>query len=109
MLETHLHTRKSQPMSDPVLSRRDLLKRTTGTISLLGLSQAAFARPQSPAEAKKPMPLSPGVHLFLDDYLIARQGGLKRVISPPARLPQPIVTGREDGNFQPYLSVLRDP
>src|SRR5690349_16137791 len=54
------------------------------------------------------MHLSSGVHLFLDDYRIARQKGLKRVINTPTRQPQPLVTGREGANFQPYLSVLFD-
>lgn len=35
--------------------------------------------------------------------------GLDRVVTPPSRLADPIVTGYEDGNFQPYLSVVRDP
>jgi len=61
------------------------------------------------ARAETPVALGPGPHLFLDDYLIAEQSGLTRVIVPPAKLPEPVVTGPRDKCFQPYLTVLRDP
>lgn len=60
-------------------------------------------------EAKHPIPLSPGPHLLIDDYLIASQSGLQRRLEHPVRLPEPVVTGPEDKNFQPYVSVVRDP
>jgi hypothetical protein len=53
--------------------------------------------------------LSPGVELFIDDALIARQTNLERTIHPPERLPRPVVNASEDRCFQPYLTVLRDP
>ncbi len=56
-----------------------------------------------------PIRLGRGPHLFIDDYLIAESSGLRREIREPVRHPEPIVTGKEDGNFQPYLTVLRDP
>jgi hypothetical protein len=59
--------------------------------------------------AIEPRRLSAGVHLFLDDDLVASQRNLRRTIHPPQRLPRPIVTGKEDRCFQPYVSVLRDP
>ena len=52
-----------------------------------------------------------GPHLFIDDYLIAEQSFLTRTVNNPAKLSKPIVTGgkKGDDNFQPYLSVIRDP
>jgi hypothetical protein len=59
--------------------------------------------------AEVPIRLGPGPHLFIDDHLVAAQSGLQRVVNQPPRLPEPIVTGREDKCFQPYVTVLRDP
>jgi len=62
----------------------------------------------SPAD---PIRLKPGPHLFLDDFLIASSSNITRKVNVPARdqaIPNPIVTGKEDGCFQPYLSVLHD-
>jgi hypothetical protein len=58
-----------------------------------------------------PIQLSPGPHLFIDDYLIGEQSFLSRTVNQPEKLPVPVVTGGRDGdeNFQPYLSVIRDP
>ncbi|HUR45257.1 MAG TPA: hypothetical protein VMZ27_05200 [Candidatus Saccharimonadales bacterium] len=54
--------------------------------------------------------LKPGAHLFLDDYLIEQSSGLERKVNSPKRsLPGPVVTGKEDKNFQPYVTVLKDP
>src|SRR5438105_6132 len=94
-------------MFDPPISRRDLLRRSATAFTSLAVPALVHSR--APVEPTQPIELSPGVHLLLDDYLIASQTGLKRVINQPARLAQPLVTGKEDGNFQPYLSVLRDP
>ncbi len=55
------------------------------------------------------MTMSAGPQLFVDDYLIGEQDGLTRVVNHPARPASPIVTGREDGCLQPYVTVLRDP
>jgi len=59
----------------------------------------------------KPLELGPGPHLFIDEYLIAEQSFLSRTVNNPPRLAQPVVTGGKDGdeNFQPFMSVLRDP
>src|SRR5688500_5850071 len=59
-----------------------------------------------------PVRVSSGPHLFIDEYLIASSHNLKRVVNQPVRdasLKNPIITGREDGCFQPYMTVLRDP
>src|SRR5215831_9012251 len=78
------------------------------TVLIVALFFAQLASAESPAP-KTALQLKPGPHLFVDDYLIERQSNLTRTTSHPTRLPQPIVTGAEDGNFQPYLTVLRDP
>lgn len=74
--------------------------------SLLG--GAAAAQAASGAETA-PGEWAPGPHLLLDRELSAGGEGLERTVTPPARLPEPVVTGYEDGNFQPYLTVVRDP
>jgi hypothetical protein len=63
------------------------------------------------AAAASPITLGPGPHLFIDDHLIAEHSFLTRTVNHPAKLPDPVITGRRGGddNFQPYLSVLRDP
>ncbi len=69
-------------------------------------SGAALIRPAAP------MPLAPGPHLFLDEFLITRSSNVTRRVQMPVRdaaIPNPLVTGKEDGCFQPYLTVLRDP
>ena len=58
-----------------------------------------------------PLRLAPGPHLFIDDYYFETVEGISRVVNAPVRgskIPNPIVTGKEDGCFQPYMSVLRD-
>ncbi|MBN2021952.1 MAG: hypothetical protein JW809_04095 [Pirellulales bacterium] len=64
------------------------------------------------ASPKTPIELQPGPYLFLDDYLIDKTVNVRRRVNCPARDPRianPIVTGKEDRNFQPYMSVVRDP
>ncbi len=57
-----------------------------------------------------PIAIRAGPHLFLDDRLIESCPGVARRINVPKRdLPGPVVTGPEDGNFQPFFTVLRDP
>jgi len=66
---------------------------------------------QKPARAE-PIPLRPGPHLLIDDFLIESSTHLTRRVNRPGRdptIPNPLVTGKEDGCFQPYLTVLRDP
>ena len=55
--------------------------------------------------------IGPGPQLFIDDYLIGEQSFLTRTVNRPAKLAEPVITGRAGGddNFQPYLTVLRDP
>jgi hypothetical protein len=71
---------------------------------------AAIAAPM-PGVAQGPaaLTLRPGPHLFLDDRLIERAEGVRRSVHSPRRtLSGPVVTGPEDRNFQPYVTVLRD-
>ncbi len=65
---------------------------------------------QSPVK-ESPLELDAGPHLFIDDYLIAEQSFLSRTVNNPEKYMEPIVTSGEDGdeNFQPWLSVVRDP
>ena len=49
-----------------------------------------------------------GPYLMLDERIVASREHVQREIHPPTRLSDPIVTGVEDQNFQPWLSVLRD-
>ncbi|MDW7679758.1 MAG: hypothetical protein SCK70_04295 [bacterium] len=72
--------------------------------TLLTSHSHSYAKPFS-IELKK------GLHLFIDDYLIGAQSFLSRTVNNPEKLPEPIITGGKDGdqNFQPYMSVLRDP
>lgn len=67
-------------------------------------------QPSRPA-ASEPIRLQPGPHLFLDEFLIESSSNVMRKVVVPARdsaIPNPIVTGKEDGCFQPYLTVVRD-
>jgi hypothetical protein len=51
-----------------------------------------------------------GPHLLLDDFLIETSDQVTRRVNSPQRdLPGPVITAREDGNFQPYVTVIRDP
>lgn len=77
-----------------------------------GMSTAVtYSAPASRPGTTDPIQLRPGPHLFLDDFLIASHTNIARQVNVPVRdpaIPNPIVTGKEDGCFQPYLSVIRD-
>ncbi len=66
----------------------------------------------APTPGDTPIEIGPGPHLFVDDYLIAQARGFERRVRCPRRdpdLPNPIINGVTDRNFQPFLTVLRDP
>lgn len=68
--------------------------------------------PEAAPPAKEPIRLRPGPQLFLDEFLIGKSDNVKRRVNCPARdtkIANPIVTGKADLNFQPYMSVIRDP
>lgn len=61
---------------------------------------------------ERPIRLGPGPHLLIDGFLIESSSNVRRVVNGPKRdpsMPNPIVTGKEDGCFQPYMTILRDP
>ena len=93
-------------------NRRQFLQISVGAVSSLALARSTIlAEPPggTAAGGTQPRRLALGEHLFLDDELIASQSNLQRVIEPPQRLAEPIVTAEQDKCFQPYVSVLRDP
>lgn len=60
---------------------------------------------------KEPLELLPGPHVFIDDYLIASSRNVRRVVNSPLRdksIPNPIITAKEDGCFQPYMTIIQD-
>jgi hypothetical protein len=75
--------------------------------------RATLYRPAANAtmSPKTPLELRAGPHLFIDDYWIDKTTNVRRRVNAPKRdpaVPNPVVTGKEDLNFQPYMSVLRD-
>jgi len=85
----------------------------TGDAETVPLSESG-ARVYSQSQMPKrdtPLRLAPGPHLFIDGYYFEKAEGVSRVVNTPerdAKIPNPIVTGKEDGCFQPYMTVLRD-
>ncbi len=80
---------------------------------LLGLTYATskIFSASEPSNAVDAIPIHPGPHLFLDNFLIAESRNVLRRVNVPRRessIPNPVITGPEDRNFQPYLTVVRD-
>jgi len=87
------------------------MTRSAEEIPLTNTKAAVYA-PRRKASRQKPIRLRRGPHLFIDDFLIESSANVRRVTNPPLRdpaIPNPIVTGNEDGCFQPYMTVIRDP
>jgi hypothetical protein len=83
--------------------------RAADIVSKASIYAPATTRPAG--SAAEPIELQRGPHLFIDDFLIAESKNVRRVVSPPQRepgIPNPIISGKQDGCFQPYLSVVRD-
>jgi len=75
-------------------------------------NKSAIYSPSARKGASTTPVLGPGPHLFLDEFLIESSSNLTRRVNAPQRdpaIPNPLVTGKEDGCFQPYLTVLHDP
>lgn len=47
-------------------------------------------------------------HLLVDGHDIASSTGIERVITPPAKRPEPIVDAVQDHNSQSYTTILRE-
>jgi hypothetical protein len=74
-------------------------------------SSAIYSPSGARITSTAPIILRPGPHLFLDEFLIESSSNVARQVNVPNRdpaIPNPIVTGKEDGCFQPYMTVLRD-
>jgi hypothetical protein len=74
-------------------------------------SKASIYGASTTRPTTSPTTLQRGPHLLLDDELIETSHNLRRVVNRPSRdvaHANPIITGKEDGCFQPYMSVLRD-
>ena len=72
---------------------------------------AALYSPGQTPQSSAPIVLGAGPHLFIDDYLVDPSSSATRHVHKPerdTRNSNPVVTGIEDGCFQPYLSVHRD-
>lgn len=73
--------------------------------------KASLYTPGQAPQSSAPIVLGAGPHLFIDDYLVDPSSTAVRGVHKPDRsikIPNPVVTGIEDGCFQPYLSVHRD-
>ncbi|WP_428938703.1 twin-arginine translocation signal domain-containing protein [Fontivita pretiosa] len=96
---------------NPNLNRREFLKAAgvgaAASLAIMHPPGATLGSMLNPSAT--PRRLSPGVQLFIDDELIEHLSNVKRVVNPPTRLPEPIVTAEQDKCFQPYVTVLRDP
>ncbi len=86
----------------------DKALRETLACAFLGLLMLAAVA--SAAADRVPPLLRPGPHLFVDDFLIEQSSQLTRMVNSPRRdLGHPVVSGKEDKSWQPYVSVVRDP
>lgn len=67
--------------------------------------------PAASAAAGNAIRLSPGPHLFIDDYLIAESQGLARTMHQPEKLPEPVLRKAGSWHLQPqwFMKVDRDP
>ena len=75
-------------------------------------THARLYAPEQQMADTEPVYLARGPHLFIDDYLIADSKNTQRTVNVPQRnpdIPNPIVTGKEDGCFQPYMTILHEP
>jgi hypothetical protein len=91
-----------------LLSRRIFLVAVVSAVEFL--SPHSTAQAQTPKAGDTAIGLRKGPHLFLNDFLVEKSVRLARSINSPQRgSSDPIVNGKQDKNFQPYVSVLRDP
>lgn len=81
--------------------------RATGCGLLISLVVACAADGSRGAEG--PAVWAAGPYLMLDQRVIPIHDHVRREVHQPSRLPDPIITGYEDENLQPWVSVVRDP
>src|SRR5262245_51900292 len=83
----------------------NLLRKLIMLLTLIAAPLVLIGQPASPS-----LTLKPGPYLLLDDLLIEQSSNVTRAINCPMRnFDHPVVTAKEDQNFQPYVTVLRDP
>lgn len=71
-----------------------------------------YQKLKEPVKHDGPIVLKPGPHLFVDDYLIQTSSNVTRRVNCPKRdpkIPNPLITGKEDHCVAPYMTVIRDP
>ena len=90
-----------------MIDRREFLSRSKRAILASG---AVLTVPRFSVAAvdKPPLDIGFGPQLFLDDYIIESINGLKHVVQPPQRRPQPVLDSKTFGTTQPYMTVERD-
>ena len=90
-----------------------LLRLLACLVRLVACTACGFSAAETRIAAQTsttPILLRAGPHLLLDDCLIEQASNVTRRINCPQRqLTEPVVTAREDKNFQPYMTVLRGP
>lgn len=74
-----------------------------------GLSLRPVRAADEKRGAAEPLSLSPGPHLFIDDFVIAESRGVRKVTQHPKRGLDTPVLGWKEHTTQPYVTVLRDP
>lgn len=101
------------PIADTTArAQEDNLAARSAENTPLSQSRAHAYVPGRPRGKEKLLVLAPGPNLFIDDFLIADSENITREVIPPQRdssIPNPIITGKEDGCFQPYMTVIQDP
>jgi hypothetical protein len=104
-LKPELGKRRKRKLS---MRRRDFLT-TCAAVGLGVCPQLAERTAEQRTNSRNsPREIGIGPQLFLDDYLIDRIEGLKRVVQQPERLAEPILNSKTFGTTQPYLTVLYD-
>ncbi|WP_428938047.1 hypothetical protein [Fontivita pretiosa] len=74
---------------------------------MVGIVACCLATMVSAASA--PQQWRPNPYVLLDQSLISNVDHLQRCVCQPHRHPQPVVDAEHDQNFQPWLTVIRDP
>lgn len=79
----------------------------------LAAGREKLSVPAAVTEIQSPAPpalkaWTPGDWLLLDERNILSVDHLQRITGQPVRHGEPVVDGSVDGNFQPYVSVVRD-